>query len=181
MNKPQGKIIIISGPSGVGKDSAIKSLIKRNNKIKYIVPFTTREIRSNEKNGIDYHFIHKEDFFYSYKNNDLFEWDYVLDNYYGFYKENFPLEPKSILITHALARMALRIKSKSKTVQTVFIMPDDYNILHTRLNGSDRNSNLVERLRHGVEEESHSNLFDVLVDSMETEIIVSAIEKHLQT
>ncbi len=171
-------IVIVSGPSGVGKDSAIKSLLRVNNNLKYIVPFTTREMRSDEHDGIDYHFISKEAFYRYYNNNELFEWDYVLDNYYGFFKGSFT-QDDSVLITHALARMALRINSKLENVRTAFIMPDNYNLLHTRLNETDRNSKLVERLRHGVEEESHSHLFEIKINSMETKEIVSEIQKLL--
>ena len=179
MDRRKPPIIIISGPSGVGKDSAIKSLMKANNNLKYIVPFTTREMRSDEQDGTDYHFISKEAFYSSYNNKELFEWDYVLDNYYGFFKGAFVQEPESGMITHALARMALRINSKLENVRTAFIMPNDYNLLHTRLNETDRNSMLVERLRHGVEEESHSHLFEITINSMETEEIVSEIQKIL--
>ena len=59
---PNPLLIVISGPSGVGKDSVVKELMNRNSKLHFVVTTTSRPARQNEKEGIDYFFVTKEEF-----------------------------------------------------------------------------------------------------------------------
>ena len=83
MNK-QGKIILISGPSGVGKKTII-DLLKTNENLNlsYSISYTTREKRKTEINGKDYFFISVEEFKQKIKNGDFLEYAVFCNNYYG--------------------------------------------------------------------------------------------------
>jgi guanylate kinase len=76
-------IIIVSAPSGAGKSSIIRELVKRNEDITFAVSHTTREIRSNEENSKDYYFITKDKFNNMIENNHLIEFTKNFDNLYG--------------------------------------------------------------------------------------------------
>ena len=80
-------IYIISGPSGVGKDTVIKKLNKTLENIQIITTVTTRSIRKNEKNNIDYIFVSESQFQKLIDGNKLIEWSKVYDNYYGVPKD----------------------------------------------------------------------------------------------
>ena len=81
MNKE--KIIIISSPSGAGKTTICKNILKKNNKISLSISYTTRPIRKFEKNGKDYFFVNNEKFKYLKKNNYFIETAKVFGNFYG--------------------------------------------------------------------------------------------------
>ena len=80
MNK--GKFIVISGPSGVGKDTICEELIKRGNGI-YSVSMTTRKKRNNEIDGVNYFFVSKDEFENKIKDNFFLEYAMYNGNYYG--------------------------------------------------------------------------------------------------
>ena len=82
MNK-KNTIFLISGPSGVGKDSVIKKLNESNSNIKNIITITTRKIRENEISNKDYIFVNKQEFETLIKKQKLIEWSEVYGNYYG--------------------------------------------------------------------------------------------------
>ena len=82
MNK-KNTIFLISGPSGVGKDSVIKKLNESNANIKNIITITTRKIRENEISNKDYIFVNKQEFETLIKKQKLIEWSEVYGNYYG--------------------------------------------------------------------------------------------------
>lgn len=80
----KGKIIIISGPSGVGKTTIIKELI--NNKelnLTYSISMTTRKKRECETNGVNYFFVTNEEFDQAINNDQLLEWEEFVGNRYG--------------------------------------------------------------------------------------------------
>ena len=80
MNKKM--IIYMAGSSGVGKNTVISDLVKKDNKVKTIVSYTTRsEIRPGEVDGINYHFITKEKFEELIAGNDIMEYDLVHGQY----------------------------------------------------------------------------------------------------
>ncbi len=78
-----GKIIVISGPSGVGKTTLYKKLLSEFPALSFSTSVTTREPRPGESEGYDYFFISKEEFKRKIENNELVEWAIVYKNLYG--------------------------------------------------------------------------------------------------
>ena len=79
----KGKLIVLSAPSGSGKTTICKELLKRNKKWKFSISVTTREPRPGEVDGVDYHFLNNEKFEHYVKFGDFLEWEWVHGNKYG--------------------------------------------------------------------------------------------------
>lgn len=80
-----GKILLVSGPSGSGKSTLIKRLIAEfgTDEIYFSISSTTRDMRDGEKDGVNYHFISKDEFRHGIENDEFLEWALVHGNYYG--------------------------------------------------------------------------------------------------
>ena len=78
-----GHLYVISAPSGTGKTSLVKALIKKDPTIRLSVSTTTREPRAGEVNGRDYFFVNKEDFDKQINHSEFIEWAFVYGNFYG--------------------------------------------------------------------------------------------------
>lgn len=76
-------MIIISGPSTVGKNPFIYEICERY-AFTYVIPYTTRKMRYDELEGKDYIFLSKKEFQSRIKSREMNEWDYCLENYYGY-------------------------------------------------------------------------------------------------
>lgn len=85
--KPQPLLIVISGPSGVGKDSVLQGLKQRGLPIHFVVTATTRPRRANETHGIDYFFVSKEEFARMIDKDELIEYAIVYNDYKGIPKQ----------------------------------------------------------------------------------------------
>lgn len=83
LHKPQPLFIVISGLSGVGKDAVIEALLQRGMPLHKVVTATTRKPRTNERDGVDYHFVAYERFQEMIRNHELIEWALVYDDYKG--------------------------------------------------------------------------------------------------
>lgn len=83
MENENNKLIVISGPSGVGKTVIASKLLKKNGKLERVVTYTTRKRRPKEVNGKDYYFVSQEEFKRMIKSNEFFEYAMVHDNFYG--------------------------------------------------------------------------------------------------
>jgi guanylate kinase len=152
-------MIIISGPSSVGKNTLISSIISKTSS-KFIVPVTSRNKREGEGDGRDYEFLSKTKFREEIRNQTIEDWDYTLGNYYGF-RRNLSASSGALTVTHALARMALRIRLRIPDVVLIFLRPLDSNNhlerLHERFpDDEDR----LARIAHWKEELEHECLFD---------------------
>ena len=79
----KGSILILSGPSGCGKSSLLKELYKQINDYYFSISTTTREARTGELNGVDYHFVTKEEFEDGIDNGEFLEYASVHHNFYG--------------------------------------------------------------------------------------------------
>jgi len=121
-------MIIISGPSTIGKNPLIEIICKNYN-AEFITPVTTRLKRVEENNAVDYYFISKQEFLNQIKCNFFIEWDFNLSNFYGFYFFNSTKNN----ITHSLSRMAIRIKRKTENVITIFLYPKNINQIKNTL------------------------------------------------
>jgi len=78
-----GSIIVLSGPSGCGKSSLVTEILKEHDDIYFSISTTTRAIREGEKDGVNYHYIAKEQFEKEIAEGLFLEWAKVHDNYYG--------------------------------------------------------------------------------------------------
>ncbi len=135
MNK--GRLFIISGPSGSGKDTVLKELFKKCPELEFSISSVTRPMRTGEKEGEKYNFISREKFESMIANDELLEYNYFVENYYGTPK--LPVE-KAInsgkdIIVEIDVNGAEQIRSKVKDAISVFIMPPSLAVLKKRLSG----------------------------------------------
>jgi len=88
LNTPRPVLVVLSGPSGVGKDSVIQGLKESGYPFYFVVTATTRPMRPNEVDGIDYHFVSVGDFAEMIENNELLEYAVVYGDYKGIPKKH---------------------------------------------------------------------------------------------
>ncbi len=143
-------LIVISGPSGVGKATISQALLKANPEIKLSLSSTTRKARKGEMDGLDYYFISKEQFLEKIKKNQFLEWAMVHGNYYG-----TPLEAvnSQLISNHVLLEIDIQGGCRVKELFgdrciTFFILPPSFDELLHRLNkrGSETPSEIERRL-----------------------------------
>ena len=177
MNK--GKFIVISGPSGVGKDTICEELIKRGNGI-YSVSMTTREKRSGEIDGVDYFFVNKEVFEKNIKDDYFLEYAIYNGNYYGtptkFIVDNINrgINVFAILEVNGFTN----VKKIFGDASTIFIMPPSFEELERRLRGrkSDDSKIINERLNIAKEEIKYKDKYDYIVINSTVDKAVLEIE-----
>jgi guanylate kinase len=135
LNK-RGRLIVITGPSGVGKTTLIKKLLKNyKNDIFFSISYTSRLPRKSEVNGIDYFFISKNEFEKRIKKNRYLEYALVHDNYYGTDKkfiDDIILSGKDCLLDIDV-QGGLNLMSKKIDAIYIFIAPPSITSLKERL------------------------------------------------
>lgn len=134
--KKQGLLIVVSGPSGSGKSTLDQLIIQKRKNIVMSVSDTTRKIRGQEINGIDYNFISKEQFEKNIKNNKYLEYANVYaDTYYGTPEDfvNKKLESGIDVILEIDIEGARKVNEKRKDAIFIFIMPPSMQVLKDRL------------------------------------------------
>ncbi len=164
-------LLLISGPSTIGKNSrwleAAESLGFRRE-----VPYTTRQLREGEVDGVDYHFVTCSEFQEMIKTKSLLEWDYTIDNYYGVGADlQQRLTGNEKIVVQILGRMGLRLKSRLNEVFTILLLPCNQSILERRLatrQPACSKRELHLRTFHREEEQTHAPLFDLVVPSAES-------------
>ena len=173
---PASKLFVISAPSGAGKTTLVKSLIKDNENIKCSISYTTRAPRINEKEGEDYFFVSKQEFMKLKNENKFIEYAKVFNNYYATSKE----EIEKILYqgAHAILEIdwqgARQVRQSIPECVSIFILPPSKNELQRRL--VNRATDDVKSIELRIKEANHDMLqwsdFDycIINDDLETAI-----------
>lgn len=144
MNK--GLLIVISGPSGVGKGTVLKTVFEKDDNLVYSISCTTRNPRPGETDGVEYYFISKEQFEENIKNGKMLEYATYCNNYYGTgaeYVERLRNEGKDVVLEIEV-QGALQIKKKCSDAVMIFVAPPSFEELQARLMGrGTENENVV--------------------------------------
>ncbi|MDD5038929.1 MAG: guanylate kinase [Dehalococcoidales bacterium] len=160
-------LIVISGPSGVGKDAILDRLKESGYPLKYITTMTTRSRRPGELNDVDYHFVSKKRFQEMIENGELLEWANVYGNWYGVPREDVKqaLDRGEDTIVKVDIQGAAAIKKMLPQVILIFLMPPTMNDLLRRLSQrrTESPSDLDLRLKTAEEEIKQLPLFDYVV------------------
>ena len=136
MNR-KGLLIIVSGPSGAGKGTICKELLKRDSGILVSVSATTRQPRNGEVDGVSYHFLSRDQFVGLIEEDGFLEHACVYDNYYGTPKD-FVVDQISAgnnVLLEIDIQGALQVKKKYPEGVFVFILPPSMKTLKTRIEG----------------------------------------------
>ena len=171
---PRPLLIILSGPSGVGKDAILNRMRQLNFPCEFITTATTRSRRATEKDNIDYYFVSQSKFQEMIEKNDLLEWAHVYGNYYGVPKQpvKLALEHQQDVIIKVDIQGAATIKKLAPQAVFIFLVTPTLEELRTRLTQRHTESafDLSLRLKTAEEELKQLYLFDYLVVNHRDEI-----------
>jgi guanylate kinase len=162
LNKP-GFLFIISAPSGAGKSTLCRAVLDRFSDLVYSVSYTTRSPRSGEQNGVDYHFIVKEEFEKGIASGQWAEWAEVHDHYYGTSADFLDGElslGRDILLDIDI-QGTRQILQRYPDAVTIFIVPPSLETLKSRLQsrGTDSPEVIAVRLKNARKEMAQKDLY----------------------
>jgi guanylate kinase len=175
-------LIVLSGPSGAGKDTILSRMRKSGYPLEFITTVTTRPRRAREKNNVDYHFVSAESFQKMIKNNELVEWANVYGNWYGVPKEPLKraLDKGKDTIVKVDIQGAATIKKIIPQAVFIFLMPPSIEELDTRLKRrrTELPFDLALRLKTAEKEMEKLPMFDYVVINRQDEVgrVVREIE-----
>lgn len=163
----KGKLLVISGFSGVGKGTVVRYIMDNYPDYELSVSVTTRGPRNEEINGVHYHFITNEKFEDMVEKNQLLEHAGYVDNYYGTPREfvETNLEKGNNVILEIETKGAIQVKNVKPEAMMVFILPPDADTLKERLvkRGTESEDVIKERLAKAAEETEYLDNYEYFV------------------
>ena len=176
----QGKLIIVSAPSGAGKSSLVAQALKKIEQICYSISYTTRPSRGTEQHGIDYYFVSREDFLDRRDRGEFLESAEVHGNFYGTQRaatEKLLANGMDVLLDIDVQGARQLIKAVPDAV-TIFILPPSRLELEERLRKRALNSaeDLERRLHNAIEEVQHCREFQFVIVNDDLERAYARLE-----
>lgn len=170
----KGSILVLSGPSGVGKDTVISAVLNQSNYRKFAA-YTTRPQRPREVNNVDYRFVTKDRFFELMRDNEFLDHIVVNGHYYGTPIKDFQdvIERGHHIILSLGVKSALLLKERVDNVTTVFLLPPTGTKIIERLG---RRGMSVEQIESRIKEDPTDYNYGLLCD-----LIVVNYENEAQT
>lgn len=163
----KGNLIIISSPSGGGKGTLIKEVLKTTSSIGYSVSYTTREMREGEENGCDYLFVSYQQFSDLIKQDEFLEYAEVHGNFYGTSKTrvNHETDAGHDVILEIDVQGAENIVRDFPEAVSIFILPPSFEVLRDRLTdrATETSENLALRLKNSFGEVQKFKEFQYIV------------------
>lgn len=181
----KGLLIVVSGPSGAGKDTICQKLIKENSNIWMSVSMTTRKPRPLEKDGVDYFFVSSEEFENKINDNTFLEFASYNDNYYGTPKDKVEEklnEGKDVILVIDI-NGAINIKKIIPSALFIFIMPPDMETLKNRLIGrkTESKDKVVQRFITAYNEVNNYKKYNYVVVNDKVEDAVNKVKSIIQS
>ncbi len=182
----KGLLIVVSGPSGVGKGTVIKQIIDDPElKLSYSVSMTTREMREGEKEGVNYYYVTRDQFIRTRDEGGLLEWTEFVGNYYGTPAaeiERLRREGRNVLLEIEVEG-CMQVKEKIPDALTIFIVPPSMKELENRIRGrrSEPEEILQQRLAKAARELEMSSQYRYVVCNDDVDLaadIIRVIIKH---
>jgi guanylate kinase len=170
-----GKLVIFSAPSGAGKTTIVRNVLKSELPLEFSVSATSRKKRDNETDGIDYHFLTPENFRKKVLNGDFIEWEEVYpDHLYGTLRseiERIWQSGKSVIFDVDVAGGLNLKKMFGKRALAIFVMPPSAEELERRLKarGTESDEKISLRMAKAEEEIGRAGEFDCIVVNEELE------------
>lgn len=174
-------VIVLSGPSGVGKDTVLKKMKSKKNLFHYVVTVTTRPRREEEKDGIDYHFLSQQGFQQMFNKGELLEWANVYGSYYGVPKKEVVqgLSQELDVMVKVDVQGAAALKKVLPQAVFIFLLPPSMEELEKRLRQrhSESPDELALRLQKAGDEMKSLPMFDYAITSRRDKVdeVVSRI------
>ncbi len=185
----KGQLFIISAPSGAGKTSLVKALVKKLPDVKVSISHTTRQIRPGEVEGKDYFFVNIDEFMHMIEKGEFLEYAKVFDNFYGTSESSVrsQLDQGLKVILEIDWQGAKQVRDRIQETRSIFILPPSKAELENRLQtrGQDNDEIIARRMRDARNEISHFGEFEFVIlnddfDSalQELETLFSAPERY---
>lgn len=180
-------LVILSGVSGAGKDTIKKELIRRMDDVISLPSFTSRKPREGEEEGVQYHFVSKEDFKQRIKNNEFYEYDLHHDNYYGTSRKlmNEKIASGKIIVkdieVNGTENLVKLLKNETNLV-TIFLKVEKEELRRRLIERGDNLSEEELELRLGrlEYEESKIKLYDYVIKNNDFEKTVNIIQSIIE-
>lgn len=167
MSATTGTLYIVSAPSGAGKTSLVKALVDAQPQVRVSISHTTRAMRPGEVDGVNYHFVSREEFLARLERNEFLEHAEVFGNLYGTSQRwlEQTLAEGYDLILEIDWQGAQQVRRLMPQAKSIFILPPTQEALRQRLNnrGQDSDEIIEKRMREAVSEMSHYVEYDYLV------------------
>jgi guanylate kinase len=180
----KGKIIAVSSPSGGGKTSIVKRILKDFPEIVFSVSVTTRPKRSNETDGVEYYFVTEAEFKKKIANGDFIEWERFYDYYYGTLKSivNNNLTAGKSVLFEIDVKGALSLKKIYPESILIFIDPPSFDELVNRLEQrkTETKADLQKRIDRAKMELSFKDNFDYIFTNDELEKAYSKVKRLIK-
>ena len=181
--RSEGLLLVISGPAGAGKGTVVGELVKDEN-IRLSISATTRAPRGQEQNGVEYHFLSREEFEKMIEENGFYEYAQYVGNYYGSPKkpvEKWRSEGKDVILEIEV-QGCKKVKSIEPGCISILIKPPSLEVLEKRLRGrgTETEEVIAKRMARAKEELLLAEDYDYVVVNDALEDCVADVRRIIE-